>query len=184
MRPIKQILLGAVVALFVSFLAFNTTSCSRDECGGMFCYNYGTCSRGKCVCKKEGTGGTNCEIVYRDLFTGTYQGKAPVDTVADTTLHRLVFRKNEDRPDDWETVNIIWEDRPDTALMSTFVVRLRNYTKTGADFDFIAPVQNNGYSYTGTGSVNGNTANLQLKETNTLTNTSRVFLFNNYVKIE
>ena len=74
MKLIKQIVLSTLVALGI-FCAVFYTSCSKDACKGVTCLNNGTCRGGSCTCVDSGTGGANCEIIYRQLYAG--QGGAP-----------------------------------------------------------------------------------------------------------
>ncbi|MCD6063520.1 MAG: Tenascin domain [Flavipsychrobacter sp.] len=55
----KNILITVVATLGV-FLSVLNTSCSKDECESVTCFNNGTCVDGKCVCP-TGYTGTYCE---------------------------------------------------------------------------------------------------------------------------
>jgi hypothetical protein len=70
MRAIKQIALSAILTLS-AFCAVLYTSCSKDACKGVTCYNAGTCSGGTCTCP-TGYEGANCQTL---AIIGSWTGQ-------------------------------------------------------------------------------------------------------------
>lgn len=72
MKNLKSILLAG----FLTVGAFSTavfTSCNPDACKDVVCQNGGNCTDGTCSCP-SGFEGSNCEILSRTKFLGTYSG--------------------------------------------------------------------------------------------------------------
>ena len=55
----KTIWITAIITL-AAFAAITYSSCTKNACAGITCYNYGTCSGGTCKCP-TGYTGTHCE---------------------------------------------------------------------------------------------------------------------------
>jgi len=72
MRSIKQIALTVLLTVG-AFSAITYTACNKDACSGVTCQNGGTCASGTCTCP-TGYQGTNCQILTRENFVGTYNG--------------------------------------------------------------------------------------------------------------
>ncbi|GAA4465367.1 hypothetical protein GCM10023093_17440 [Nemorincola caseinilytica] len=181
MRPIKNILFGVLVALSVSFVAFYSTSCSKDQCGAVTCQNKGVCFQGVCNCIYLGTGGPNCEHVYRDMFSGLYEGHAPIDTVGDST-HALFFRPSDDTLNR-EYMVVFWQDTLRQSLVK-LPIKLYNYSTSGSNFKVVDSDNMNVidyYAYSGTGTISVNTVSMRLVSVDT-DGVKRVFEFNNYIK--
>jgi len=68
------------LALFVALFGMLTIqSCDTDPCSDVDCGSNGTCFDGTCACD-PGYDGTNCGIVIRSLFTGTFDASEVCDT--------------------------------------------------------------------------------------------------------
>ena len=182
MKQIKLIALSAILTLGAVFAIFNT-SCTKNVCGATTCINRGQCVGGICVCptapgKPIGVTGANCEIVYRNTYVGVYEGKAPIDTVADSS-HLLLFIPDEVDTMDYTTMFVIWQDTARSPLVK-LPLQLYNITAAAASFS-VVPTRNGDFSYRGEGSVNGVNANMRLIETHD-TGTVHTYYFNNYIK--
>lgn len=74
MNAMKKILVTATVMLLI-FFAVVYTSCRRDPCTKMVCYNGGVCSRGTCLCP-TGFTGSLCQytsiVYYNNTYTPVY----------------------------------------------------------------------------------------------------------------
>lgn len=68
----KQILL--TVSLFAAIAVVTVhTSCEKNSCDGITCYNGGACGNGACHCP-SGWEGAQCERLKRDRYLGVYAG--------------------------------------------------------------------------------------------------------------
>lgn len=68
----KHSLLSAVMFLAIA-TTVTYTSCVHDSCKALMCRNGGTCADEFCRCP-TGYEGTQCEIISRNKFLGTYGG--------------------------------------------------------------------------------------------------------------
>ncbi len=66
----KTIVLSALSAISV-FSAVTYNSCTPDKCKAIACAYGGVCKDGDCICP-SGYEGTQCEIVTRDKYAGTW----------------------------------------------------------------------------------------------------------------
>lgn len=73
----KHSLLSAGVFLAVASTV-TYTSCVHDSCKALMCRNGGTCADEFCRCP-VGYEGTQCEIISRAKFLGTYEGISQVN---------------------------------------------------------------------------------------------------------
>lgn len=94
----KHSMLAAVV--FMSIASTVTyTSCVHDSCKAVICRNGGVCSDEFCMCP-DGYEGTQCEIVSREKFIGTYHGQIKVNNlavIADSAIVTPVFGDTSNR---------------------------------------------------------------------------------------
>jgi hypothetical protein len=166
MKLIKHIALGVLLACSV-FCAVLYSSCTKDACKAVTCMNGGNCSGGSCVCD-SGVGGTNCQTIYRQLYTNTYVGNAiityaPTDTttVSYTDINNtLTFSSGSDTT--YTQMQLVYKDNGTTIFSCP--ITLMNNTSTGSTFT-IAPIKggpSSSYTYTGTGSVNTTSASVSL----------------------
>lgn len=167
-KSINHIILSAILTLSV-FCAVVYASCTKDACKGVYCLNAGSCAGGSCNCK-SGIGGPNCETVYRTVYANTYKGNATFTSSAiDTSFiehselnNTLVFNAGTDTSN-FNSMQLVW-NRPGSPSYS-FPITLSNNTRSGSDFTLTAttiPVDS--FTYTGSGSINGVTATLNLTE--------------------
>jgi hypothetical protein len=162
----KHIAISVLLAISVLSLVWYS-SCSKDNCKSVNCLNDGTCSGGICVCD-SGTGGNNCEVVYRVLYANTYTGFATINfNVSDTTdknhtdtNNTLVFTYGSDTL--FNKMQVAWHDTSSTV---TLPIILSNNTSSGSDFTITGPVTVGSFSYTGSGFVSTNLASLTLIQT-------------------
>lgn len=58
--------------------AVTYTSCTHDSCKAVMCRNGGTCADEFCRCP-HGYEGSQCEIISRNKFLGTYEGQTQIN---------------------------------------------------------------------------------------------------------
>ena len=184
MKLIKHIALGAFLVLGVFCVALYSTSCTKDSCKAVNCLNGGTCSGGHCTCLDSGVGGNNCETVYRLLYNNnTYAGNAVITyTPADSgyTNHTdngntLTFSYSAT---DTVTTHMQLVYKDSNATVLTVPIVLQNNSTAGSTFTIRATSggPGNAYTYTGSGSVSGNNATVNLTATPPDTTTPVVYI--------
>jgi len=88
----RQILL--TVSLLIAIVGTSIlSSCEKNSCDGVLCYNGGSCGSGVCTCP-AGFEGTRCEIVSRDRFLGTFGGYTTCDAGAPTIDTVVIYPAN------------------------------------------------------------------------------------------
>jgi hypothetical protein len=162
MKSMKHIALGIVVTLSV-FCAVLYTSCSKDGCKGVTCLNGGVCSGGICNSCPTGTGGSNCQTIYRSLYLHTYSGNAIYNYLdstshVDTGVNTLTFTAGADSL--YAQMSINWV-RPGRSA-GTAQISLDTSTANGSTFHVSFAIDT--FTYVGTGSVNATTASMNLTE--------------------
>jgi len=167
MISIRHIALSTIIALGV-FSAVLYTSCSKSGCSAVTCLHESTCSGGICGPCKPGTGGNSCEIEYRREYAHTYRGSAVYTSsvAGDTTFisyadtgNTLTFNAGLDSM--YTKMQLIWS-RPGKPSVVMYI-ELSNSGASGSNFTFEAPPVDT-FTYTGNGTVSGNSASLNLKE--------------------
>lgn len=79
MRFWKHSLLAA--GIFMGIASTVTyTSCTHDSCKNLICRNGGTCADEACRCT-DGYEGTQCEVLSRHKFLGTYDGQLKINNL-------------------------------------------------------------------------------------------------------
>jgi len=68
----KQTLVTAILFIFLAG-AVVYTSCEKDPCTNLTCYNGGSCGNGKCICP-TGYENTQCQTLSVTRYIGTYAG--------------------------------------------------------------------------------------------------------------
>ncbi len=176
MRSVKYLSLGVLLAVAMFGAATYVSSCSKDACKGVTCLNYGTCNGGSCTCRDTGTGGTNCEIIYRLLYKNTYVGNAVVtyshfDSLALDSGYinhtdnndSIVFSIGTDTT--YNKMGLTWSDGGSTLLsIPSPGITLQNITANGSTF-IIAPTPGgpgDSFTVSGNGSVSSTSASLNL----------------------
>lgn len=155
MKTIKHIALGSLL-FFSVFCAALYSSCSKDACAGVTCLNTGTCNSGVCVCP-TGTGGNNCEKLYRKLYAYTYKGTSTYDIIGADPNNTLAFEAANDTP--FTKMQLVWTN-PGHGIYRLPVV-LTTTAATGANFVIPAtPIDT--FTYDGTGSINGTTVSMTI----------------------
>lgn len=158
MRSIRFILLSAFFTLSV-FGGVVYTSCTKDACKGITCLNGGRCGGGACQCK-SGLGGSNCEVIYRELYSNTYKGDGVDSTGTFYVNNTFVFTSPNDTTD-YNKMQLEWTN-PATRIV-TMQIELNNNLPSGSSFTISATTVDS-FTYTGFGIVNGTTASLTLME--------------------
>lgn len=74
----KTNFLRTLVIAFAALGVFSLQSCDPDPCKDVTCGN-GVCLEGTCLCE-DGYDGTDCNILIRSVFTGTYIVAEDCDT--------------------------------------------------------------------------------------------------------
>lgn len=90
----KHSLLAAGI-FFTVASAVTYTSCSHDSCKALMCRNGGTCADEFCRCP-HGYEGTQCEIISRNKFLGTYEGITQVNGMPVTRDAAVVEPNHKD----------------------------------------------------------------------------------------
>jgi hypothetical protein len=175
MKSIKTFLLSAVLLAGIFGVVLHE-SCTKDSCKAVTCQNQGTCSGGICNCTKAGTGGVNCEIVYRKLYSNVYIGSGMDDSGKAYVSNSLAFTPGSDS--DYTQMHLLWTDPG--VRTANFVVKLTNNSSTGSNFTLSSTTVDT-FTYTGTGSVNSTVASVTLTETHPHSNPVIITL-NNFNK--
>jgi len=176
MKSLRLIALSAIVTLG-SFSAILYSSCSKDACKGVTCLNNGTCSGGNCTCP-SGIGGNSCETVYRTLYAYSYVGNGTDNFGGTYTSNKLTFTTGSDTTD-YTKMSMQWFDHAGASVV-TLPITLSNNTSNGSNFSVVMTVVDT-FTYTGTGTISGNTVSLSLTEA-TPHAPAYVYTFNNFSK--
>ena len=182
MKSLKLIALSVFLTLSV-FCIVIYGSCSKDGCKGVTCLNHGTCGGGLCTCIGQGgIGGTNCELVYRNLYSNTYAGNATDSAGAVVYFGTKLFFSTGTDTTNYNNMDLLWHD-PGTGADIVFNgIILSNNLSTGSNFTIVQTTTfPDSFTYNGTGSVNGNVASLSLIKTNPHI-TPKFITFNNFNK--
>lgn len=139
MKSIRNIAFSALLAVG-AFTMVTYTACTKDECKDVVCSNGGTCVTGTCNCP-TGYEGTTCQTITRDKFLGTYNGNETCTIGSDQ--YSVTFTTNSDNLK--MTFSNIYND--DYTALCTIT--------SGNSFSFSNT--QDGATFTGTGSINGNT---------------------------
>ena len=76
MKPVKLVFFAIVSALY---MVAGFSSCKRDKCRAVHCYNLGTCKEGACTCA-TGYEGTDCQTVTRLKYIGNWSATEQLTT--------------------------------------------------------------------------------------------------------
>ena len=176
MKSIRLVALSALMTVG-TFAAIVYSSCTKDACKGVTCQNNGTCSGGACKCP-SGVGGANCETVYRTLYAYTYKGNGTDNLGGTYTNNKLIFSIGSDTSD-YTKMSLQWVDGSGVGVV-TMPIMIANNTASGSTFTVVSTTSDT-FTYTGTGTVNGATANLSLTEA-TPHAPAVIYTFNNFNK--
>ena len=177
MKSTKQIVVMVVLAIS-AFCAILYGSCSKDSCKGVTCLNYGTCSGAMCTCP-PGTGGNNCQTVYRKIDSGMYVGKGAKDTgsvLPDSAT--MTFSPTQDTI--FTNMQLSVTDSSNGIIFSNYAITITGTSSTGTTFSLAASYDT--LTISGTGSVNGTTASMNLSLFNTKDSLYRTISYNSFTK--
>ncbi len=175
MKSIKYILICGILALSVMGGGLYS-SCTKDACKGTTCIHGGTCSGGMCTCTKPGTGGVNCEIVYRDFYTNFYKGSGHDDSVRAFIDNTFTFTAGADT--NYTLMTVAWNHHgPHIVNMP---ITLKTFTSTESTFT-VSQTTVDSLIYTGYGIVSSTSASMTLSEWHP-DSTTRTITLNNFVK--
>ena len=175
MKLIKNIMLAGVAAMGIAGSVFYS-SCVKDQCGAIQCINHGTCNNGQCRCL-AGTGGANCQTIYRDAYLGFYKGQPPNDT-SSVNMHSLQFRYNFGDTL-YKEMDLLWIDENNQEVANV-QINFMEQSLTSSTFS-VVPTTVAGVTYTGNGTVDDRTATVQMTRTYAGGGHDIVF-FNSYIK--
>lgn len=173
MKHFKFVMLSALITLS-AFCAVWYSSCTKDNCKGVTCLNHGNCSGGSCVCP-TGAGGTNCEIVFRTLYTNIYTGTVTSNFGYTRTGNTLTFSTDNDTV--FTNMRVIWNDNGRTVSMP---IVLSNTSNTGSSFMVTATTVDTN-TYTGNGTISATSASMTLTESHPHS-PSYTFMMNNFTR--
>ena len=132
---------------------FYFSSCEKDPCEDTVCLNGGTCNDGSCACT-DGYEGADCGTLSADKFVGTYSVAAVCNgsnynytvsiTKSATEANKIII-------DNFGDLNCA----PGYAVEA--IVNGNEFTLTGGPYCKEGFSDFTGYSFTGTGSIDGNT---------------------------
>lgn len=163
MKSVKYIALGVLVTFGILSAVFYS-SCSKDSCGAVTCLNKTSCNGGICDCAKfPGIGGSNCEIVYRKLYSNAYKGYASGTAPHSDSLSTLTFSADADTAN-FTTMHVDWIDT--NALIFSLPIALSNFSASGATFS-ITPTTVNNVTVAGNGNISTTAVSMDVTETAT-----------------
>lgn len=137
----KKVRLMTGAALFaIAGLSFGLTSCEKDD-----------------VACAVGLEGKNCKDEVREKYYNTYRGNGSDNL--DETYTNWAVQFSSNGSEDVREMGFKLMDENDVTQITT-TARL----KTNTTYDLNSYVANNGFEYSGEGSVNENSASLTLRE--------------------
>jgi len=161
MKSARSLVFTLIITLLVVGAAFYS-SCTKDACKGVTCLNGVLCNGGTCACP-AGIGGIRCETVYRKQYSNTYTGRA-IYTSTDTSnathsdsLSQLVFYAGTDTT--YTLMQLTWNSNG--AKVFTTPINITNYQSSGSNF-VVPNITVDTVVYSGSGTVNGNSASITL----------------------
>jgi hypothetical protein len=158
MKSIKFILISTCLILSVFCLVWGT-ACTKDTCKTTTCINGGNCSGGACFCK-NGIGGVNCEVIYRDLYSYSYKGTGADSKGKSYPENIMTFTAGVDTA--YTQMGFSWNNSGVGSV--NLALTLTNNTPSGSSFT-LGSVTVDTFTYTGTGSfVNNVSASVTLIE--------------------
>jgi len=144
-------LLSLAVAFTFGIAALN--SCTEDKCKDVTCSNGGVCMDGTCDCA-DGYEGTTCQTEQRAKFLGNYSVSA--GTVScDSTGNDII---NQGAP-----VSISTSSSSISKVSIVFAGISLTGTVNGSNITVDQATLNN-FTYSGTGSINGNILTMSINE--------------------
>lgn len=173
MKLIRHIALTTMLTVG-AFSVITYTSCNKDNCKNVVCENGGTCNStdGSCTCP-TGYSGSTCGTAVRTTYVGTYKGNGSDNNGGSYSGWSMVFATSGT---DAKAMSMTLLDANNAAQLAFTVTLATNTTFT------VDAKTNGNYSYTGSGSIDGNTASLTLTETDNTTSNVLVYTFSNMLK--
>lgn len=166
MKSIRNIAFSSLIALG-AFGTVTYTACNKDECKDVVCQNGGTCVSGNCSCT-VGYEGTNCETQVRTKYYHTYRGTGSDNMGGTYTNSGLRFYKVGD---DAKTFGLEVIDNNNAIIVALTVTLQSNTTYN------IVQKTDGKYTYTGTGTINENTATATINQHDNVTNETLIVTF-------
>ena len=149
MKKIKLFSLAA--ALTFGIVALN--SCTEDKCKDVVCSNGGVCMDGTCYCE-AGYEGTTCQTEQRAKFLGSYSvssGSVSCDSTGNSNISQGTSVSISISSSSVSKVSIVF-----AGISLSGNVNGSNVTLDQATL--------NNFTYSGTGSINGNTLTMSINE--------------------
>ena len=92
----KHYTLICTLCTMLFFVGCKKNDTTSDKCKGTTCLNGGTCTDGSCVCS-AGFEGTDCGILSRTKFIGSYSGFVKTAAVNDSVAWTVTISENAER---------------------------------------------------------------------------------------
>ncbi len=153
----KQFFLVAAIAAMFSIL-LGISSCSTDKCQNVTCQNGGTCNNGNCNCP-PGYSGANCQTAANDQFIGTFVGQINCGGGASAASQPITAGLNG------SPFSILLLSPPDNL----------NATVSGNSLTIPYQTFADGNTFSGSGTINGNSLSITLILTSSGTTTTCYF---------
>lgn len=159
-----------IVTVFcLSIFSLNTSCSKKSDCEGSTCQNGGSCNSGKCTCL-TGTHGKLCDSLYISSFVHTYMGDGTDDqTTNQYKDYKLEFYTINTVNADYVTMGITGKKFQSGSYLVHFdaTVKFSNFVGGNGDFTITPLVNKFGFKISGSGSINGNIAKLNIVEADT-----------------
>lgn len=149
MKKIKLLSLAAAMTLGLASL----NSCTEDKCKDVTCENGGACLEGVCDCE-DGYEGTNCQTETRVAFYGSYSVSSGTVTCPVTGNGNI----SQGTP-----VSIAESSAGVLKVSVVFAGTALTGTVNGSNLTLDQVTLNN-FTYSGSGSVSGNTLTMSINE--------------------
>ncbi len=166
---------------FIAVAAIGATSflpsCNRDRCEGVFCKNKGACINGECQCH-DGSGGYNCDTVYKLLLANTYKGTIRDNSGAFYYNHKVSFYAINDTS--LTEMIIDWKTSADSIKYSLPAVfsQISRFRAT----IYIPPIVVGNYALEGSGTITSDSVSLTITEQPTVGGAGLQYTFLNLKK--
>lgn len=155
----KTIFFGIpMLALFATAIVFFYSSCTTDPCKDVVCLNDGVCNTGTCDCA-PGYEGTDCSTVSRDKFIGNFLVNDQCSSSGTSSYNVTIAASSTDVTK--ALISNVWG-----TFANTVVATIDGSTMTIA----LQEPDNDGFTVSGSGTINGATGVITI--TYTVTDTS------------
>jgi hypothetical protein len=171
MQSIRNIVVCLILAIGIGSILIYT-SCSKNKCSGVSCQNGGTCNDGNCKCP-AGTGGSNCSIIYRNIYSNNnYIGNGQDNENPPRNFTNYQITVNAANDNNLANMVILAQVLTSTGSYATHFqapVTLNNGTGTSVGFTITPTVNSNGFLISGSGTLSASTATITVTEADTAT---------------